>query len=318
MANSEGPLRSVPRTARERARAEITAEIIEAGRRHLATDGAAGLSLRAIARELGMASSAVYRYMASRDELLTKLIIDAYDSLGAAAEAMEALRDRGDLFGRWSAVCEAVRSWAIANPNEYALIYGSPVPGYVAPADTVASASRVSNLLVQILIEAVARRGAAAGSDEGGPAADTDESKPVAGFESGSASGGRSGPDAGNGSGSDPGNVNWLGAGDSSWANTDDGSGSVPGDSNGPNTVDGGWAMPDAAHRALAPLRAHLPAEVPGPAVQAGLMVWAALFGIVSFELFGQFHNVVGESPGDREAFFAECVRRWAFQLGLG
>ena len=145
---------SVPRTARERARAEITSEILEAGRRHLATDGAAGLSLRAIARELGMASSAVYRYVASRDELLTRLIIDAYDSLGAAAEAGHAAVDDGDLAGRFSAVCRAVREWALANPNEYALIYGSPVPGYVAPADTIGPASRVSNLLVQILADA--------------------------------------------------------------------------------------------------------------------------------------------------------------------
>lgn len=266
-------MRSVPRTARERARAEITAEIIETGRRHLATDGAAGLSLRAIARELGMASSAVYRYMASRDELLTKLIIDAYDSLGAATEAMEALRDRSDLFGRWSAICEAVRSWAIANPNEYALIYGSPVPGYVAPPDTVAPASRVSSLLVQILIEAVARQRPTAGS-ESGPAAGNDIS-PATSSQTGAAT--RNGPAAGNG---------------------------------GP--------VAEAAHRALAPIREYIPADMPDAAIQVGLMVWAALFGTVSFELFGQFHNVVGESPGDREAFFAECVRRWALQLGLG
>ena len=75
---------SVPRTARERARAEITAEILDAARGYLATDGAPALSLRAIARDLGMASSAVYRYFKSRDELLTRLIIDAYDALGAA------------------------------------------------------------------------------------------------------------------------------------------------------------------------------------------------------------------------------------------
>ena len=81
---------SAPRTARERARAEITAEILDAARGYLATDGAPALSLRAIARDLGMASSALYRYFSSRDELLTRLIIDAYDSLGAAAEAAEA------------------------------------------------------------------------------------------------------------------------------------------------------------------------------------------------------------------------------------
>jgi len=125
---------SAPRTARERARAEITAEILDAARGYLATDGAPALSLRAIARDLGMASSALYRYFKSRDELLTRLIIDAYDSLGAAAEASEVTMDRNDLAGRFTVICEAVRAWALAHPNEYALIYGSPVPGYVAPA----------------------------------------------------------------------------------------------------------------------------------------------------------------------------------------
>jgi AcrR family transcriptional regulator len=238
--------RSVPRTARERARAEITAEILQAGRRHLATVGAAGLSLRAIARELGMASSAVYRYVTSRDELLTRLIIGAYDALGAAAELAEASRDRADLAGRWAAVATAVRDWALAHPNEYALIYGSPVPGYVAPPDTIAPASRVSNLLVRILADAV-------GSGRTVPAA-------------GGAADGLSG----------------------------------------------------AALAALAPVRAALPPPIPDAALQAGLMVWAGLFGTVSFELFGQFHNVVGDAAGDRAAFFAECVTRWAVQLGIG
>ena len=77
---------SVLRAARERTRAEITRQILDAARRHLATDGASGLSLRAIARELGVSSSAVYGYVASRDELLTRLIVAAYDALGAAAE----------------------------------------------------------------------------------------------------------------------------------------------------------------------------------------------------------------------------------------
>ena len=57
--------------------------------------------------------------------------------------------------------------------------------------------------------------------------------------------------------------------------------------------------------------------QVPDCALQAGLMTWSALFGLISFELFGQFHNVVGENPGDRDAFFAECVARWAAQLGI-
>jgi AcrR family transcriptional regulator len=229
------------RTARERARAEITSEILDAGRRHLATEGASGLSLRAIARELGMASSAVYRYVASRDELLTRLIMDAYNSLGAATEEREAAVDRTDLRGRWAAACFAVRDWAFANPNEYALVYGSPVPGYVAPPDTVGPAARVANVLVLILIDKAER------------------------------------------------------------------------DQNGAPAV----AAAAAWRIALEPLRAVIPAVVPDSAIQSGLMTWAGLFGVVSLELFGQFHNVVGENPGDREAFFAECVARWAAQLGL-
>ena len=72
--------------ARERARAEITTEITAEARRQLAVEGPTGLSLRAVARELGMVSSGIYRYVASRDELLTMLIIEAYDALGATVE----------------------------------------------------------------------------------------------------------------------------------------------------------------------------------------------------------------------------------------
>src|SRR3712207_4171512 len=100
----------VPPTVRERVRAELTAEITAVARRQLAEVGAAGLSLRAVAREVGLASSAVYRYFASRDELLTRLIIDGYDALGVTAEDTDdpeaAPRER------WLAVCRAVRTWA--------------------------------------------------------------------------------------------------------------------------------------------------------------------------------------------------------------
>lgn len=119
-------------------------------RSHLAVSGAAELSVRAIARELGLASSALYRYFPSRDALLTQLIIDAYDELGAAVEDAEALMDLGDLPGRFTAVCHAVRDWARANPHEYALIYGSPVLGYAAPDDTIESALRVARVLIRL------------------------------------------------------------------------------------------------------------------------------------------------------------------------
>ena len=235
--------KSIPRTARERARAEITREILDAALRHLATDGAPALSLRAIARDLGMASSAVYRYVASRDELLTRLIIDAYNSLGEAAETAEACADRSDFVGRWSAICIAVRSWAIANPNRYALIYGSPVPGYVAPPDTVAPASRIAALLTRILLEATASGRLSIG---------------------------------------------------------------IRSDSVSP-----------AASDALAPVREFIGPDVSDALIQRGMMVWTGLYGAVSFELFGQLHNVIGDGPGDREAWFAECTSRWAIQVGI-
>ncbi|MFD3774569.1 TetR/AcrR family transcriptional regulator [Streptomyces sp. NPDC058612] len=151
------------RGARERARIEVTAAIKDEARRMLEAEGAAKLSLRAVARELGMVSSALYRYFPSRDELLTALIIDAYDSLGAAAEEADAraLAAGSPPRVRWVAVCGAVRVWALAHPHEYALIYGSPVPGYSAPVDTVGPASRVANTFIGILHAAHGSRGLA-------------------------------------------------------------------------------------------------------------------------------------------------------------
>lgn len=140
------------RTARDRARAELTREIKDAARRQLAAEGAERLSLRAVSRELGMVSSALYRYFPSRDDLLTALIIDAYDALGAAAEKA-AQQEQGIVAG-WQAVCRAVRAWAIAHPHEYALIYGSPVPGYSAPEATVQPAARVPLVLLGLLRQA--------------------------------------------------------------------------------------------------------------------------------------------------------------------
>ncbi|HZG92492.1 MAG TPA: TetR/AcrR family transcriptional regulator [Pseudonocardia sp.] len=141
---------------RARVRAELTREIADVARRHLASAGAAALSLRAVARELGMASSAVYRYFPSRDDLLTALIVDAYDALGEAAERAEAAAPRDDLRARWHAGCTAAREWALAHPHEYALLYGSPVPGYAAPETTIAPAARVALVLCRVLADGVA------------------------------------------------------------------------------------------------------------------------------------------------------------------
>jgi AcrR family transcriptional regulator len=141
------------RTPRERIREEMTREITEVARRHLAQSGPAALSLRAVARDVGMVSSAVYRYFPSRDELLTTLIIEAYDDLAATVEQAESAVRRRDLAGRWRAICTSVRRWAIEHPHEYSLLYGTPVPGYAAPRRTVAAAARVPTLLLRVLAD---------------------------------------------------------------------------------------------------------------------------------------------------------------------
>jgi AcrR family transcriptional regulator len=138
------------RTARDRARAELTREIKDEARRQLAVGE---LSLRAVSRALGMVSSALYRYFPSRDDLLTALIIDAYNSLGDVVEAADPGPDAPPRL-RWHTACGKVREWAQANRHEYALIYGSPIPGYQAPQTTVAPGSRVSLLLVGIIGDA--------------------------------------------------------------------------------------------------------------------------------------------------------------------
>ncbi len=146
---------SAPRTARAVARAELTRAILDSAGRQLQDVGPAALSVRAVARDLGMASSAVYRYFPSRDALITALLVEAYDDLGAAVEAADAGAGRRTaLAARWSAVCHAVHDWARAQPHRYALLYGSPVPGYAAPDDTVPSATRVTGAILAIFHDA--------------------------------------------------------------------------------------------------------------------------------------------------------------------
>jgi AcrR family transcriptional regulator len=215
-------------------------EIKAIARRHLATDGA-NLSLRAVARDLGMVSSAVYRYFPSRDHLLTALIIDAYDALGAVAERADAAGPRDDLLGRWLAVAGAIRSWALDNPHEYALIYGSPVPGYAAPADTVPPATRTTAVLAALLRDAVAAR---SGSGDGG-----------------------------------------------------------------------GPPLPAAVREDLRRIAADPRfGGIPDAALARGLALWTELFGMLSFELFGQFNNVIEH----RDAFFDFQMRTAAAVAGLG
>ncbi|RST18930.1 TetR family transcriptional regulator [Streptomyces sp. WAC05374] len=277
------------RGARARARVEVTAAIKDEARRQLAAEGAAKLSLRAVARELGMVSSALYRYFPSRDDLLTALIVDAYDAIGAAAEAALADVDAGAGRGagtrasagvgaapagagagagakgtpvdgaragagakgtpaartgaggapapraRWTAVCRAVRAWAVAHPHEYALIYGSPVPGYSAPQATVAPASRVAHVLLAVLRDAHRSEGVAP-----------------------------------------------------------------------PPLAEGLRAEADRLTADLAP-------DLPPALAVAFVNAWCQLFGLISFEVFGHFAGVVEEA----ETFFTHSADRLGHELGL-
>ncbi len=231
----------------------MRAAILDTARAHLAEQGAAGLSLRAVARDVGMVSSALYHYFDSRDTLLTALIIDAYDQLADQVGDAEAAVARDDLVGRWRAVATATRSWALADPHQYALVYGSPVPGYAAPQDTVGPATRVTRVLADILVDAAASGTGVAGA--------------------------RPGP----------------------------GPGRRRRSSHRPSTR--------AVAAAVAPVAAYTHDSVPTDLLVRGVMAWTYLFGAVSFELFGQRHNVIGDNH--RDAFFAEEVHRLAVLLGL-
>jgi AcrR family transcriptional regulator len=130
----------------------------------MAEKGAPGLSLREVAREMDVVSSALYRYFPTRDDLLTALIVDAYNDQGEFTERAERRVPRDDPRRRMHATSSAIRKWAKSNPHEYALLYGSPVPGYKAPQFTVEPAARVAVVLGSIVADAW--RGSGAGDPD--------------------------------------------------------------------------------------------------------------------------------------------------------
>jgi len=225
-------------TARERARASLTADLKEEARRQLATVGADGLSLRAVARELGMVSSALYRYFPSKEDLLTALIIDAYNAVGDVAE--RAVGGEARPRDRWLALCRQIRAWALANPHEYALIHGSPVPGYRAPEATIGPAARVPLALITLL-------------DRVGPR----------------------------------------------MADTDREAGDVPVPAGLAAQADGLVALLGSSIRPDVLLR--------------GMLAWTQLYGMISFELFGQF--VGSFEPADE--LFEYAARQMGLLVGL-
>lgn len=135
---------------RARNRAAVETRLRDVGRRHLAEHGAAALSLRAVARDMEIAPSALYRYVRNRDDLLTVLIVDAYDDLADVVDA--AVAEHGTPRTRFVAFAHALREWSLAHPSEYALIYGSPIPGYRAPHErTNRAGERPLNTLAAVI-----------------------------------------------------------------------------------------------------------------------------------------------------------------------
>lgn len=153
-------------TPRQVARDAFMTRLLEVAKAQLAQVGAAGLGMRSLARELQVTPGALYRYIAGRDDLLTLLVIDAYSALGSAAEQAERRVPREDLQARWLAVFRAVREWAVTHRHEYALIYGTPVPGYQAPPETIQPASGITLLLARIAFDHGRSSTRASGNDE--------------------------------------------------------------------------------------------------------------------------------------------------------
>ena len=141
---------------RERVRRATVEEIKAVARAQMAAEGTAGVNLRAIAREMGMTAPALYRYFASRDDLVTALVTDAYDALADAMEAAVDAAGPGRHAERLRAAFGAFRAWGLAHPTEWALIFGSPIPGYVAPETTRPAGVRYTDLLGRLLAEAYA------------------------------------------------------------------------------------------------------------------------------------------------------------------
>lgn len=114
---------------RDRVRAATVSEIKQTARKVLVADGVEGLSLRAIARDMGMTAPALYRYFPSREELIVALIGDLYDELADTMTAAAEAEPGDDVAGRLAAVSRAFRGWAVGHPGEFGLLFGNPVPG---------------------------------------------------------------------------------------------------------------------------------------------------------------------------------------------
>jgi AcrR family transcriptional regulator len=145
---------------RERYRAQVRHEVKEAALRQLAESGPAGVSVSAIGKQLGVSGPGLYRYFASRDELLTELVIDAYNDLAGALSAAAGRAPGTERRARLDATARAYRSWALAQPHRYRLLFGPPLPGYDAHARRLVDAAQAAmNVLVDAVCELADRTG---------------------------------------------------------------------------------------------------------------------------------------------------------------
>jgi len=150
-----------PLSRRAELRQATVEEIKRLARHQLAEQGPGALSLRAIARQMRMASSALYRYFASHDDLISALCVDAYESLADAVTAARDTRPVDDHTGQWWAICHAYRRWALDHPADFALIFGTPVPGYQAPEHVTGPAAGRSITVALTVYGDAVRAGAA-------------------------------------------------------------------------------------------------------------------------------------------------------------
>jgi AcrR family transcriptional regulator len=143
---------------RDRVRAATTAEIKQTARRILVAEGPDAVSLRAIAREMGMTAPALYRYFGSHEDLVKHIIADIFTELadgirGAIASADAA--SGGDMTAKVLAACWEFRRWSLSHPREYGLIFATPLPGLHVQHDeiTAESGGQFGNTFFTLMLE---------------------------------------------------------------------------------------------------------------------------------------------------------------------
>ncbi|WP_406688721.1 TetR/AcrR family transcriptional regulator [Saccharopolyspora sp. ID03-671] len=140
-----------PRSPRERFREQTRNEAKQVAMEQLAASGPSGISVNAIAKRMGITGPALYRYFANRDALLTELIADGYRDLAEALEDVAHEHRRKTPENRFREVAAGFRAWALEGPQRFLLLFGTPVPGYVAPDETFELADRAFAPILEAL-----------------------------------------------------------------------------------------------------------------------------------------------------------------------